>query len=339
MAGTGDRRITHRAPTYRRPRPPGLQVPHFVRARNRALRLQHVVSYALRRNLVHLPVSSKEGASSVAGGARAAGGLRLSSQEEVDALPDAFVSELHAALLGSREEGARAAQLTKEEMLAGLDRWWARSARTVDWSVWTDAAALAATAASADRKAARMSMTLGGADGGNSVKVMTPEPSAAAPADDEAPTEWTPSADEALALSRIGFLLMGYRQQAWYWEIVELCRRLLLTAVLALVRPGTLSQVVFSVMLTFAGAILFSLARPYAQTAANRLAVWAEADLFLLAFIALLLKANISDPGSSDATFSGICATLAVLVPAIPVVQLFVTIGGWLLRSHCGGRQ
>jgi hypothetical protein len=53
--------------------------------------------------------------------------------------------------------------------------------------------------------------------------------------------EWDGSlgAREQLAIDRMGFLLNAYQISCWYWEMVELVRKLILTGILVVLYQGT----------------------------------------------------------------------------------------------------
>ena len=44
---------------------------------------------------------------------------------------------------------------------------------------------------------------------------------------------------------QLGFLYKDYTRQAWYFEIVELLRKLILCGATGFIAPGTLTQIVF----------------------------------------------------------------------------------------------
>ena len=49
-------------------------------------------------------------------------------------------------------------------------------------------------------------------------------------------------AEEALFLERVGFLVDHFRVECWFWQLVELLRKLLLTGLLSLMEPGSALQ-------------------------------------------------------------------------------------------------
>jgi hypothetical protein len=97
----------------------------------------------------------------------------------------------------------------------------------------------------------------------------------------------------------IKFLWGPYKQQAYWWELVECIRRLALTGFLVFILPGTAGQ--SAVACVFAGLSLgvFGLVQPYAESSDSNdywLGTWI---LFLSTFIALVLKGDYSSNESA----------------------------------------
>jgi hypothetical protein len=113
------------------------------------------------------------------------------------------------------------------------------------------------------------------------------------------------------------FFVEDYKPKYWYWEAVELTRKLLLTGGCALFLPGTLMQIIMSMFITFSNVIYVAYARPYVghapttvggnlvQTSgqlwqlqkknskvANAFALWVIVSTFLSLMGALLVKFN-----------------------------------------------
>jgi len=45
---------------------------------------------------------------------------------------------------------------------------------------------------------------------------------------------------------KLGFIYSSYEPQAWYWELVELAQKFLLTGVVIFLYPGTMSQIAYA---------------------------------------------------------------------------------------------
>ena len=56
---------------------------------------------------------------------------------------------------------------------------------------------------------------------------------------------------EQIAIDRLGFLLNAYQVSCWYWEMVELVRKLILTGILVVVYQGTPPHLAGSLLTVF----------------------------------------------------------------------------------------
>ena len=65
--------------------------------------------------------------------------------------------------------------------------------------------------------------------------------------------EWDGSlgSQERIAIDRMGFLLNAYQVSCWYWEMVELVRKLILTGILVVVYQGTPPHLAGSLLTVF----------------------------------------------------------------------------------------
>ena len=67
------------------------------------------------------------------------------------------------------------------------------------------------------------------------------------------PLEWDGSlgSRKQVAIDRMGFLLNTYQVSCWYWEMVELLRKLILTGILVVVYQGTPPHLAGSLLTVF----------------------------------------------------------------------------------------
>jgi len=121
------------------------------------------------------------------------------------------------------------------------------------------------------------------------------------------------------ALENVGFLFEAYTPQCYYWEVVELGRKLALTSILALITPGTAGQVVVGLLLAFFMLQVNTHFQPYAEMHVNQVNVMAQLNLTLFLLVALLLRVNLDDQ-SQAGFFSGIVGFLSVFPVALPVL-------------------
>jgi hypothetical protein len=112
------------------------------------------------------------------------------------------------------------------------------------------------------------------------------------------------------SLTPIKFLWSPYRQEVYWWELVECIRRLLLTGFLVFILPGTAGQ--SAVACVFAGLSLgvFGLVQPFADTSDSNDYWFGTWILFLSTFIALVLK---GDNSSESAYYNKFMAIILVV--------------------------
>jgi hypothetical protein len=125
------------------------------------------------------------------------------------------------------------------------------------------------------------------------------------------------------------FLFSVYTTRCWYWESVELIRKLILTSILALISPGSAGQVIVGLLVAFCALIANIKRKPYAQDAYNFVNQVAQFNLFAFLFVALLLKVNLDGDGSR-LFFTGIVGAMTVLPVLVPVLlQAYIRLGGF----------
>ena len=90
--------------------------------------------------------------------------------------------------------------------------------------------------------------------------------------------------------SRLGFLYYLYRENTWWYEGVELSRKLVLNCLVALITPGENSQVVFGLFCCLLYLVFLLMARPYKTTSDLRLAASTHASLFITLLCGLLIN-------------------------------------------------
>ena len=86
-------------------------------------------------------------------------------------------------------------------------------------------------------------------------------------------------------MNRFGFLFVAYRVNFWWWEAVEMFRKLLMTSVLVFVMPGTTGQLAMGSMITFLFLLLNLFWQPYCSPDLNSLA-----SISLIAQFATLVR-------------------------------------------------
>ena len=131
------------------------------------------------------------------------------------------------------------------------------------------------------------------------------------------------------ALKEVGFLYCCYSSACWYWEAVELGRKLVLTSILTLIAPGSAGQVLVGLLIAFFMLVLNLRLRPYADSGLNSMNALSQYNLFFFLLVALLLKVNLDGDASKD-FFSYIVGVLTVVPIVIPIgIRLYIRLGGF----------
>jgi len=138
---------------------------------------------------------------------------------------------------------------------------------------------------------------------------------------------------EQRALRKVGFLFEAYTVQTWYWESVELMRKLILTSILALVAPGSATQVTVGVLVSFAMLLLGLRLRPYSTDNMNFVSSLAQVNIFMFLFVGLLLKVRVN----GDATDSRLFSVIVVILSFVPIVLPITLKAGMTLTGGDGG--
>jgi hypothetical protein len=132
------------------------------------------------------------------------------------------------------------------------------------------------------------------------------------------------------AMREVGFLFCAYRVNRWYWEIVELLRKLALTSILSLIAPGSAGQVVVGLLLAFLLLLLNIELRPYAGKMMNLVSITAQTNLFFVLLVALLLKVDV-DGSAASGFYSFLIGTLMVIpIALLLLLRAYVSLFGSL---------
>lgn len=127
-------------------------------------------------------------------------------------------------------------------------------------------------------------------------------------------------------VTAIASLWEPYKPSAFYYELVECCRRIMVAGVIVFIFPNTAAQVAITLVMTFVFAILSEALQPYESkwdTWLNRIG---HAVIFSSVYVALLLKVDVSnEQDTSQKVFEGTIVaahTFMVLVVVLETVVL-----------------
>merc|ERR1711871_1312371 len=93
-------------------------------------------------------------------------------------------------------------------------------------------------------------------------------------------------------LQKFSFVLGDYDTQHWYWEVVELSRKLIMSGLLSLFLPGSIAQVVVATILSFTFFALAYRAQPFESRRLNLIKVVSEVQIFGVLVCCLVLQSS-----------------------------------------------
>merc|ERR1711968_126639 len=93
--------------------------------------------------------------------------------------------------------------------------------------------------------------------------------------------------------NRLGFIYYAYNEKYWWYEVVELSRKLLLNGIVTLILPGESGQIVFGLLVCFIYLFCVTSFGPYKAFSDNFLAILAHLQLFLTLFCGLLVSVGV----------------------------------------------
>jgi ankyrin repeat protein len=128
--------------------------------------------------------------------------------------------------------------------------------------------------------------------------------------------------------SRIGFIVQSYSEWAWWYEMWELLRKLMLVGVIALLRPGTVMQILWGLGICVGSSFVSLLIRPYNQLDDGWLNNLCLAQLQFVLFCGLLIRLKVDlfeKEGKGDSTYNAEYA-IGVAVVGSHVIVMFIAL-------------
>ena len=135
----------------------------------------------------------------------------------------------------------------------------------------------------------------------------------------------------------LGFLYVKYRREKWFWEEIELLRKLVLTSMVVLVRPGSILQIVAAMSVTFIWLVLLAINKPYRNQSDTYVALGMYVAQHVALWGGLLKRVQVADEFGGTEVFNGILVFTMVfpigLVAVLLVVQVSNKVGDKLRRA------
>ena len=138
----------------------------------------------------------------------------------------------------------------------------------------------------------------------------------------------TPNPEKA---AELGFLYAGYTKKYWWWEFVELFRKLMLTGIIAFYKPGSPQQLFLAVLLALTFIVGYAREKPYKNPSASDLQLVCQLQIFFTSFAGFAVKMNslltAATDGKTENPFSSPgFSSLLLAVGIAPLVLLFVQV-------------
>jgi hypothetical protein len=138
----------------------------------------------------------------------------------------------------------------------------------------------------------------------------------------------------------IGMLYTNYKPHFWWWEVVELIRKLILTSVVIFVMPGSPSQFAFGILIAIFFLVVYSSARPYVDKVNSVLQMTVQVAIFLVLFGGLLIASQVStDDRWDDDALGGMMAFITIFPLVLGAAMIIYTMVSLFLadiRELCG---
>ena len=112
------------------------------------------------------------------------------------------------------------------------------------------------------------------------------------------------------------FLYGSYEARFYWFEVLELIRKLCQASLVVFFMEGTASQIVISMLISLSSCAILMKTSPYINDSDDTLALLAQFDLFMALFATLLLKVNVdNEDGYSQAAFGYVMTFFLLSVP------------------------
>ena len=139
------------------------------------------------------------------------------------------------------------------------------------------------------------------------------------------------SGDEDVT-NMFNFLVGDYKPKYWFWEVVELFRKLLLSGILSLVGRGSIAQAVLGTAISFAFFALHLTLLPYKSPTLNVIKAASEIQMFAVLQLSIVLQSHnvgfdsevvsVDDYGVMQTVATVLIAPLAIYLIAYNVKGL-----------------
>jgi hypothetical protein len=126
------------------------------------------------------------------------------------------------------------------------------------------------------------------------------------------------------ATGMFNFLIGDFKPKYWFWEVVELFRKLLLSGILSLVGRGSIAQAVLGTVISFAFFALHLRLLPYKSSTLNAFKAVSEIQMFAVLQLSVVLQSENVGFDSEVVTVDdyGLMQTVATVLIAPVIICL-----------------
>eukprot|EP00793_Prasinoderma_coloniale_P001866 PRCOL_00007229-RA len=142
--------------------------------------------------------------------------------------------------------------------------------------------------------------------------------------------------DEALAIRHCGQLFASYHTRCWYWELVEMIRKFVLTGALVFVDAGGSGQVAVGLLVACVFLVANVAFSPYADDAVDFSAQTALVEISLILFAGLLVKVETVGGTNDRRVIGALLVVTSGMVFAMPALSAVLTHGAEVRRAARG---
>eukprot|EP01050_Picozoa_sp_SAG11_P002364 SAG11_NODE_118_length_15921_cov_30.283448_3_plen_550_part_00 len=123
---------------------------------------------------------------------------------------------------------------------------------------------------------------------------------------------------------RYSFLVSDYKPEYYYWETLEMLRKVILTGLLIFLARGSILQLVVGILITFVFLLATARNMPYESMTSNRFKLATESALLLTLIFAILLKVDLSKEDIDEFSVGMIMLANNTLIPAMTLFMALV---------------
>jgi hypothetical protein len=126
------------------------------------------------------------------------------------------------------------------------------------------------------------------------------------------------------ATGMFNFLIGDFKPKYWFWEVVELLRKLLLSGILSLVGRGSIAQAALGTVISFAFFALHLRLLPYKSSTLNVTKAVSEIQIFAVLLLSVILQSHNVGFDSEVVTVDdyGLMQTVATVLIAPVIICL-----------------